>query len=120
MKVTNEILAAYAEGKVSAEERNQVREYLMQYPSKLESVMTVMDEDYELELCDADDLFSVEKSDVSRKVQSFSDIALSAAAFAPISVASECSQPILKKACSSVRKESFSERMNKLIDELDL
>lgn len=120
MEITNEILAAYAEGKVSVEERNQVREYLMQHPSKLESVMTVMDEDYELELCDADDLFSVEKSGVSSKVQSFSDIALSAAAFAPISAASECSQPILKKACSSVRKESFSERMNTFLDELDL
>lgn len=120
MEITNEILAAYAEGKVSVEERNQVREYLMQHPSKLESVIAMMDEDYELELCDADDLFSVEKSGVSRKVQSFSDIALSAAAFAPMPTDCECKQPILKKACSSVRKESFSERMNKLIDELDL
>lgn len=120
MKVTNEILAAYAEGKVSVEERNQVREYLMQHPSKLESVIAMMDDDYELDVCDADDLFSVEKSGASSKVQSFSDIALSAAAFAPMCVECESPQPNMKKAGSSVMKGSFSERVNTLLNELDL
>lgn len=120
MEITNEILAAYAEGKVSVEERNQVRKYLMQHPSKLESVIAMMDEDYELELCDVDDSFPVEESGTSGKVQSFSDIALSAAAFAPMCAECESPQPNMKKAGLSVRKGSFSERMNKLLNELDL
>lgn len=120
MEVTNEILAAYAEGKVSIEERNQVREYLTKHPSKLESVVAMMDEDYELELCDADEFFSVGKSAASGKVQSFSDIALSAAAFTPISMNCQCPRPNMKKTGSSVRKSSFAERMNTLLNELDL
>lgn len=120
MKVTNEILAAYAEWKVSVEERNQVREYLMQHPSKLESVMAMMNKDYELELCDAGDLSSVSTSCASGKVQSFSDMALSAAAFAPMCVECESPQPNIKKAGLSVRKGYFREWMNTLLDELDL
>lgn len=86
MKISNELLAAYAEGNVSSEERNQVRQYLSENPAELESVMMMMDEDYEL------DPYAVE--DYSSQVfnigcmahvdeDSFSDIALSAAAFAP-------------------------------------
>ena len=48
MKISNELLAAYAEGKVTKEERNQVRQYLAENPQELESVMMMMDEDYEL------------------------------------------------------------------------
>ena len=44
MKISNELLAAYAEGNVSTEERNVVRQYLAEYPQELESVMMMMDE----------------------------------------------------------------------------
>lgn len=55
MKISNELLAAYAEGNVSTEERNVVRQYLAEYPQELESVMMMMDEDYELEVDDIEE-----------------------------------------------------------------
>ena len=55
MKISNELLAAYAEGNVSTEERNVVRQYLAEYPQELESVMMMMDEDYELEVGDIEE-----------------------------------------------------------------
>lgn len=50
MEITNELLAAYAEGNVTPEERKAVREYLTEHPSQLESVMMMMDEDYGMEV----------------------------------------------------------------------
>ena len=35
MEITNELLAAYAEGNVTPEERKAVREYLTEHPSQL-------------------------------------------------------------------------------------
>ena len=49
MNISNELLAAYAAGNVSDEERAQVRQYLLERPSELESVMMMMDEDYDIE-----------------------------------------------------------------------
>ena len=49
MNISNELLAAYAAGNVSDEERARVRQYLLEHPSELESVMIMMDEDYDLE-----------------------------------------------------------------------
>ena len=56
MKITDELLAAYAEGNVSEPERQAVRQYLTDNPSELETVMMMMDEDYELEVDDEDDV----------------------------------------------------------------
>lgn len=50
MKITNELLAAYAEGNVTKEERNAVRQHLAQNPRELESVMIMMDDFYELNI----------------------------------------------------------------------
>lgn len=50
MEITNELLAAYAEGNVSESERNAVRQYLIENPKELESVMMMMDEDYDIQL----------------------------------------------------------------------
>ena len=50
MEITNELLAAYAEGNVTPEERKAVREYLTENPSQLESVMIMMDEDFDVQL----------------------------------------------------------------------
>lgn len=50
MKITDELLAAYAAGNVTETERNAVRQYLADNPSELETVMMMMDEDYELDL----------------------------------------------------------------------
>lgn len=43
MNITNELLAAYAEGNVSQEEREVVRQYLATNPKKMESVLFAMD-----------------------------------------------------------------------------
>lgn len=48
MEITNNLLAAYAEGNVSMEEREAVRKYLKEHPEELESIMVMMDRDYEL------------------------------------------------------------------------
>lgn len=45
MEITNELLAAYVEGNISLEERKEIRKYLTEHPSQLESVMLMMDKD---------------------------------------------------------------------------
>ena len=50
MEITNELLAAYAEGNVSESERKAVRQYLTDNPEELESVMMMMDKDYDIQL----------------------------------------------------------------------
>lgn len=50
MEITNELLAAYAEGNVSELERESVRQYLIDNPDELESVLIMMDEDYDIQL----------------------------------------------------------------------
>lgn len=50
--ISDELLAAYAEGNVGQDERIAVRQYLMDNPEELESVMMMTDEDYDLSLDD--------------------------------------------------------------------
>lgn len=50
MNITNNLLAAYAAGNVSDSERNAVRQYLSDHPDELESVMIMMDEDFDIQL----------------------------------------------------------------------
>ncbi|MCK8621056.1 RyR domain-containing protein [Prevotella sp. E13-27] len=50
MEITNELLAAYASGNVSDIERNAVRQYLMEHPDELETVMMLMDDDFDVQL----------------------------------------------------------------------
>lgn len=94
MKISNELLAAYAEGNVSQEERKTVRQYLMENPQELESVAMMMDEDYDLEVEeDSDELFDDTSDDsfdspigaVGGMVGSIAvpSLCMSAAAFAP-------------------------------------
>ena len=55
MDITNELLAAYAAGNVSDSERTAVRQYLVEHPEELESVMIMMDEDFDIQLEDKGD-----------------------------------------------------------------
>lgn len=48
MNISSELLAEYAEGNVTQQERDTVRQYLMEHPEDLGTVMMAMDEDYEL------------------------------------------------------------------------
>lgn len=48
MEITYELLGAFAEGKVTEEEKEAVRKYLVEHPNELETVAIMMDEDYDL------------------------------------------------------------------------
>ena len=50
MKINDEILAAYTEGKLSPKERKSVFEHLVEHPLEMEAMMVMMDEDYDLSL----------------------------------------------------------------------
>lgn len=52
MKITDELLAAYAEGNVSSEERLAVRHYLTENPQEWDSMLMMMDDDYDITLDD--------------------------------------------------------------------
>lgn len=78
MKITNELLAAYAEGNVTKEERNAVRQHLAQNPRELESVMIMMDDFYELNIYQEEmqgtrpiDLSKLNKQDQCYKAAAF-------------------------------------------------
>lgn len=112
MKISNELLAAYAAGNVTHDERNAVRQYLAEHPQELESVMMMMDDDYELELDDAEgnDFFVGDQ----HEKKTFHDIALSAAAFAPqISCMNHNSV-----SGTTSNRSSFSQQMDELLDDI--
>lgn len=125
MKISNELLAAYAEGNVSQEERQAVRQYVMENPEELETVAMMMDEDYDMEVEEDSDL---SLDDTPDKAQDWSAAALggmvgsfiapslcmSAAAFAPDIM------PKLSRTSANRQesKGSFSKRLDNLLDEL--
>lgn len=112
MNISSEMLAAYAEGKVSGAERDAIRKYLADNPSELQTVAIMMDEDYDLDVDEG-----VNKSfDYSCGAEDGSDfnIALSAAAFAPFG------KGICKPQIKNNRKhrKSFDSCINDLLDEI--
>lgn len=113
MEITNELLAAYAEGNVSESERKAVRLYLTEHPNQLETVMMMMDEDYDLSF---DDETAIEDVASASSEGSFSDICYSAAAFAPRVVPMKNSIESPKP----IEKNCFDDRLGELLDELDL
>lgn len=59
MEITNELLAAYAEGNVSNDERMAVRDHLMHNPDSMQTVMLMMDKAYcHMEDDDGQNLYS--------------------------------------------------------------
>lgn len=112
MKISNELLAAYAAGNVTNDERSAVRQYLMEHPQELESVMMMIDDDYELELDDAEENeFFVGNQ---HGADSFHDIALSAAAFAP--QMSSLNHNSVSRTTSD--RSSFNQQLDKLLDDI--
>lgn len=112
MEITIELLAAYAAGNVSESERNAVRQYLTANPDEMETVMMMMDDDYDLNFDDEKDLGN---STMSESDESYSDICYSAAAFAPRAVPMNNIVDSPEKA----DKESFSQRLDDLLSEID-
>lgn len=79
MVITEEIIAAYIEGKVTAEERTKVRMYLVKHPEMQDLVLALMDDDVLAEDKEED----VNDTLILNPEQVFTDIAYAAAAFAP-------------------------------------
>lgn len=54
MDISNNLLAAYAAGNVSESERQAVRQYLAEHPEELESLLVMIDDDFDIQLEDHD------------------------------------------------------------------
>lgn len=112
MRISDELIACYAEGTATAEERDLVRKYLCRHPEEYERILCLMDNDTvdylgeRLEVSD-DCMFVGE--------QKFSDIAYSAAAFAPGQSKLYAPKDKLKKN----RAHGLYERLGIMSKELD-
>lgn len=115
MEVTDELLAAYAEGKVSDAERKAVRRFLMDNPSELESVMMMMDKDFELELNDV--LLAENEKKLGNADEPISNINYSSISHAPNVFAKSVG---FSKTVMPINSSVFKDRLNDLLDELDL
>jgi hypothetical protein len=111
MEITNNLLAAYAEGNVSPTERQTVRQYLADTPSELETMMIMMDDDYDIQADDSTE----SREPISKDENFFSDICYSAAAFAPLIVTKKNTFENQKKNNSGI----FDQRLDELLNELE-
>ena len=113
MKISDELIACYVEGTVTAEERNFVRKYLCEHPEEYERVLCLMDNDTVDYLGEQ---LEISENCIPMNEASFSDIAYSAAAFAP-------EQNIIFKPKSNLSKASELydrlRRMSTGLDEID-
>lgn len=112
MSISDELIACYVEGSVTAEERKFVRKYLCEHPEEYERVLCLMDNDTvdylgeQLEITD---------NCIPMNEASFSDIAYSAAAFSP-----EQNVLSIPKDKSKLYKTSeLYGRLNRMSKELD-
>lgn len=80
MKISDELIACYVEGTITAEGRNFVRKYLCEHPEEYERVLCLMDNDTVDYLGEH---LEISDNCIPMNEASFSDIAYSAAAFAP-------------------------------------
>lgn len=113
MNISNELLAAYAEGNVSDEERKIIREYLIQNPDELESVMIMQDRDYELSVQN-DFASELNSHTMSKDRNATPDLCYSAAAFVPDFGVSKMSNHIQDR-----QSQNFFFAIDQLIDELE-
>ena len=120
MEITNELLAAYAEGNVTPEERKAVREYLTEHPSQLESVMMMMDEDYGMEVDSKTDFSWLENSNSIAEIAAAKGISQNGTFSNIIKKGAEFTRKIANKCTEHTKKDkSFNAQLNKLIDDID-
>lgn len=112
MKISDELIACYVEGTVTADERNFVRKYLCEHPEEYERVLCLMDNetiDYLGEQSEiADNCITMNEA-------SFSDIAYSSAAFAP----EQNNLFIPKHNSKSSKTNGLYDRLSRMNNELD-
>lgn len=112
MKISDELIACYVEGTVTAEERNFVRKYLCEHPEEYERVLCLMDNDTADYLGEQ---LEISENCIPMNEASFSDIAYSAAAFAP-----EQNNLFIPKTDTNLsRVNGLYDRLRKMNDDLD-
>lgn len=109
MEINDELLACYVEGTATAEERAQVRQYLCEHPEEYMHILSLIDEDTEDYLNE----YSEDSCDIIPFDSSFSDIACSAAAFAP-----QQKKISSKSKSKLLRMDEFYNRLDILREEL--
>lgn len=111
MEINDELIAGYIDGTASDEERNLVREYLSQHPEEYEQIICLMDNDVEDYLGE-----QTEDNDciIMKNENPCSDIAYSAAAFAP-----QQSKLLITKMKSKKDSDGVYDRLNKMITEIE-
>lgn len=114
MEISIELLAAFVEGRVSKEERLAVRQYLAENPEELESVMIMMDDDFDLTLDSEEEIEERGFPNIVAMADSISSLQYSSAAFAPKQEA----RPNLAQKVSGKGHAGFSKRLTQLMDEL--
>lgn len=112
MKISDELIACYVEGTVSAEERNFVRKYLCEHPEEYERILCLMDKDT---IDYLGEQLEVSEESIPMNETSFSDIAYSAAAFAPEQNKLFKSKKELQKA----KTNELHDRLSRMSNELD-
>lgn len=112
MEISDELIACYVERTVTAEERAFVRKYLCKHPQEYERILCLMDNDVIDYLGER-----IEVSDdcLSTDASSFSDIALSAAAFAP----EQNRKVIINSKLNINRVGVLHNQLNNMWEELD-
>ena len=112
MKITDELIACYVEGTVTAEGRNFVRNYLYEHPDEYERVLYLMDNDTVDYLGEQ---LEISENCILMNEASFSDIAYSAAAFAP----EQNKLFIPKQKSESFKTDGLYDRLSRMSNELD-
>lgn len=110
MDISDELIGCYTENACTDEERIAVRLYLLRHPEEYERIIYLIDDDIEdyLDEQESDGQLSESNTD------NFSDIALSAAAFA-----AQQQKNSIKKKKSDNRYAGLIGRLDKMCIELD-
>ena len=112
MKISDELIACYVEGTLTTEERSFVRQYLCEHPEEYERVLCLMDNDTVDYLGEH---LEISDNCIPMNEPSFSDIAYSAAAFAP----EQNKLFIPKHNLKSSRTSGLYDRLSRMSNELD-
>ena len=110
MEISDELIGCYTENTCTEEERKTVRLYLLRHPEEYERIIYLIDDDIE-------DYLDEQESDgqlSERNTDNFSDIALSAAAFA-----AEQQKNSINKNKTDSRYAGLMDRLNDMCIELD-
>lgn len=110
MEINDELIACYLEGTATAEEQAEVRRYLCEHPEEYMHLLCLMDENTEDYLNE----YAEEPCEIIPFESSFSDIACSAAAFAP----QQGGRFIPKNKQKSARINGLYDRLGQLCNEL--